>query len=80
MKDERTSRTNVDSRPAYEPPRALRLGDMHVGNGIARCGPGSGDVQSCSMNGNSAVSDCNANGNNAGALCDSTGSGVVAVS
>jgi hypothetical protein len=47
-------------KKAYEPPRAMRLGEMR--NGAGACSPGSGDLESCSGNGNYAEA-CNSAGN-----------------
>jgi hypothetical protein len=44
----------------YEPPRAMRLGEMRSGAGL--CDTGSGDYD-CDLEGNSATSLCD-NGNN----------------
>lgn len=50
----------LSEKKAYEPPRAMRLGDMRGGAGA--CEPGSGDFESCSGNGNYAEA-CNSAGN-----------------
>jgi hypothetical protein len=47
-------------KKAYEPPRAMRLGEILGGAGA--CSPGSGDGESCSGNGNYAEA-CNSAGN-----------------
>jgi hypothetical protein len=51
----------LSEKKAYEPPRAMRLGEMRGGAG-ACYGPGSGDGESCSGNGNYAEA-CNSAGN-----------------
>ena len=54
----------TDLRPAYDPPRALRLSDM---------GPGSGVAQSCDIPGSNADGDCQS-GSLAGQICGASGS------
>jgi hypothetical protein len=52
----------TDDRPAYEPPRALRLGDMHAGEGIGCSQPGSGAL-GCGWPGNTPTGGCEDPGN-----------------
>lgn len=48
MQEELKNQQSQDDRPGYEPPRALRLGDVHTGTGPPVCtAPGSGDALSC---------------------------------
>ncbi|MEI6102822.1 MAG: hypothetical protein WCP70_02655 [Methanothrix sp.] len=47
----------------YEPPKAMRLGDMRNGAGVCS-NTGSGDGESCSGDGNSAAGGCFGDGNN----------------
>jgi hypothetical protein len=59
-----------DNRPAYEAPRALRLGEWRTGAGQF-CTPGSGDEILCQSNGNAAGTDCMADGSSAIIGCSS---------
>lgn len=49
MTDKEQMQAATDPRPEYEPPRALRLSDMHTGTGgIMGCIPtGSSDSEGC---------------------------------
>ena len=49
MSEKGTDEIEFDPRPAYEPPRALRLSDARTGSGGALpCNaPGSGDLNDC---------------------------------
>ena len=51
-------------RPAYEPPRALRLSDTDPGGGVA---------QPCSLPGSGADGECSS-GSLAGSICGASGS------
>jgi hypothetical protein len=51
----------LNEKKSYEPPRAMRLGEMKSGAGD--CESGSGDSV-CFESGNSASSGCYASGNN----------------
>ena len=57
------SNVSLDDRPAYDPPRAFRMVDMHPGPGsiIVCAGDGSGDAQ-CNSDG-SGADHCSAAGN-----------------
>ena len=72
MSEERKGQQPQDDRPEYEPPRALRLSDMH--DGMGECNPGSGDTGICSVGGG-AGGKC-APGSSAGTDCTMPGSGV----
>jgi hypothetical protein len=57
-------RVESSEKKAYEPPRAMRLGEMKSGAG-ACYGTGSGDGDICEDNGNSASGiGCYGSGNN----------------
>lgn len=60
MADERKAPAKADPRPAYEPPRALKLSELHAAKGA--CVPGSGDAEFCYYPGSSAQGECLANG------------------
>lgn len=60
----------LDTQPAYDPPQALRLGDVHTGAGGVLCSNGSGDVAECTVGFSASI--CDNNGNTAD-LCDPTG-------
>jgi hypothetical protein len=53
----------LSDKKAYEPPKAMRLGDMRGGSG-ACAGSGSGD-SICDASGNAASSNCIVAGNGA---------------
>jgi hypothetical protein len=77
MSNERDKQSAPDPRPGYEPPRALRMGDTHLGSGgfssNVCIGPGSSPGGSCQPGAGAA--DCNKSGNTAG-QCNGTGSGA----
>jgi len=73
MSDELKMRPN-DARPAYEPPRAVRMDDRGPGAGLCNAN-GSGDVGDCTSQGLSATVNCNANGNLPGGACNANGTG-----
>ena len=77
MSDEAKRQLGTDSRPIYESPRALRLGDARTGSGGFTCeAPGSGDVGGqCIQNGTGAGG-CEFDGNSAGACLDSGNSAL----
>jgi hypothetical protein len=52
----------LSEKKSYEPPRAMRLGEMRSGAGD--CESGSGDSLACFQSGNSALSGCFGSGNN----------------
>lgn len=56
-----------DTRPRYEPPRALRMSALHAGSGL--CGAGSGDVDCWDGN----VADAGCNTGTSAAQCDAVG-------
>lgn len=64
----------TDTRPTYEPPQAMRLNQVHAGEGA--CEPGSGDSEYCYFSGNAANAECLSAGNSATGSCNG-GSGVV---
>jgi hypothetical protein len=51
----------LSEKKAYEPPRAMRLGEMRSGAGLCEAS-GSGDIE-CRSNGNSALGICFSSGN-----------------
>jgi hypothetical protein len=58
MSEELKDQQPQDDRPEYEPPRALRLGDVHTGTGPPACtAPGSGEAAFCT-NGPGAGDNC----------------------
>lgn len=60
MKKE-TGKDGLNEKKAYEPPRAMHLGEMR--NGAGACFGGSGDQFSCDLSGNSASGECMDSGN-----------------
>lgn len=64
-----------DTRPAYDPPRAMRLSEVHAGAG--ECVPGSGDAQFCYFSGNGALGECLADGSGDTVSCYSTGNAAT---
>ena len=70
MNDERQNQQGSGARPAYTPPRAMRMGEMHTGKGD--CNAGSGDTVACSGPGNSAYPTCTT-GNGAPGSCAYSG-------
>jgi len=78
MVNERNRDAAAGLEPAYEPPRALRVGGLHAGTGgtPAGCrGAGSGAEGDCAT-GNSATVMCFDNGSSAD-KCDGEGSGAA---
>jgi hypothetical protein len=85
MTDKRETQS-ADSRPAYDPPVAMRLSQVHAGEGL--CDPaGSGDSEACYVpgstaqveclnDGSSAIGDCLYPGNLPTLGCIDTGEGV----
>lgn len=82
----------TDDRPAYEPPRALRLDGTHTGEGgitptctvpgsgaVGDCGTGASATGWCYVQGNTADFGCDASGNTAGTDCLSDGSTATVV-
>jgi hypothetical protein len=65
---------DLSQKKAYEPPKAIRLGEMR--NGAGYCNTGSGDNDECNTAGNSAVLQCTSSGNSAIWECSSSGIGV----
>jgi hypothetical protein len=63
-----------DGQPAYDPPQALRMGDIHAGAGQIQCeNPGSSDLAgACRSTGPSANTDCST-GDGALISCTSDG-------
>jgi hypothetical protein len=48
---------STDTRPAYDPPQAMRLSHVHTGEGL--CDPaGSGDLEACYVPGSTAQNEC----------------------
>jgi hypothetical protein len=48
MTDKREKQTGVEGQPAYDPPQALRMGDVRAGAGGTACRqPGSGYSGNC---------------------------------
>jgi hypothetical protein len=64
---------DLSQKKSYEPPKAIRLGEMR--NGAGDCNPGSGDTIKCSAAGNSASWECASSGNSAIWECTSFGIG-----
>jgi hypothetical protein len=65
MTDKSENQAMANTQPAYDPPQALRMGDIHAGTGGVGCTqPGSGDTAICDT-GNSASPECLADGNGA---------------
>jgi hypothetical protein len=72
MTDKPKNQIEADTQPAYDPPQALRMGDIHAGTGGTGCTlPGSG-ASPCGA-GNSAVGECLGDGTGAGYYCTTTG-------
>lgn len=47
----------ADARPVYDPPQAMRLSQVHAGEGL--CDPsGSGDFEACYFPGSAAQTEC----------------------
>lgn len=67
--------TNQD-RPAYQPPRALRMGSPQTGAGTCQTN-GSGDSADCYMLGNSAGTTCTLSGSGASGSCFADGSSAA---
>ena len=73
MADELKKRLD-DSRPTYEPPRALRLGDTHPGMGDCQspgtsadyCDSSGNDANTCFASGSAPAVDCYQPGSGAG--------------
>jgi len=61
-------------KPAYVPPRVMRLGDLNEGAGACTAGSGVVAVVSCSIPGSGATGTCEINGNSAGLMCNGSGS------
>jgi hypothetical protein len=75
MTDKPENQVTANTQPVYDPPQALRMGDIHAGAGGITCGqPGSGDTGYCST-GNSAQGDGCSPGN-AASVCAAAGSGA----
>jgi hypothetical protein len=68
--DAKTSQVN--ERPEYLPPRALRLGD-DLQRGYGECSPGSGASGKCEQSGGSATGNCLRSGGTADGNCNGTG-------
>ena len=76
MNGEHRQQTIADPRPAYDPPRAMRLSSVESGAGA--CEPaGSGDVDGCSVGSFASGYGCSGNGNGASVGCYGEGSGFV---
>ena len=66
MTDKPKNPIEIDTQPAYDPPQALRMGDIHAGSGGGVCNPsGSGDTGYCTTGNNAAGDGCIENGNSA---------------
>ena len=79
MNGEHRQQTTADPRPAYDPPRALRLSSTESGAGMCE-GTGSGDSEACVNSGNSATGPtggCSGNGNGASWMCVFNGNSVI---
>jgi hypothetical protein len=62
----------IDTQPAYDPPQALRMGDIHAGTGGSPCEPtGSAAMVAGCQDGGEASGDCSTGG--AADFCTSTG-------
>jgi hypothetical protein len=82
MTDQLENQTMADTQPTYEPPQALRMGNIHTGAGGGQCAlPGSADmaVSGCRSSpgadtdcstGDGARSSCTDIGNSAGSSGD----------
>jgi hypothetical protein len=92
MKQKIESSQAVDNRPAYEPPRALRLDGTHTGEGgivptceipgssaVGDCATGAGATGWCYAEGNSAEVGCDVSGNTAGTDCLGDGGAATVV-
>ena len=73
MTDKQTKKAAPDARPAYEPPRVLRLGGTNTGTGGVDCvAPGTGASANCT-NGGVAVDTCSPTGGTADFSCTTGG-------
>lgn len=73
MTDRPKNQIEADTQPTYDPPQALRMGDIHAGTGGITCMDGSGVPGWCNA-GNSAAGECTGDGNNAaGSYCTGVG-------
>jgi hypothetical protein len=63
---------DINSKPAYEPPKILKLDITR--DSLGDCGSGSGDTGNCADYGNTASLDCNPNGNSPASWCNANGS------
>jgi hypothetical protein len=73
MTDKPENQVMADTQPAYDPPQALRMGDIHAGAGGTGCVQGSAVmVISGCRDGIGADGDCST-GDGANPLCTSTG-------
>jgi hypothetical protein len=57
-----SSSEGLSEKKAYEPPKAMRLGDMRNGAGQSSCFGGSGDGSGCFASGNLASGSCSDSG------------------
>jgi hypothetical protein len=64
MTDKPENQVMADTQPAYDPPQALRMGDIHAGAGGILCEAGSG-IQGPCQAGIGATPECLANGDGA---------------
>jgi hypothetical protein len=67
----------VDTQPAYDPPQALRMGDIHAGAGGVSCAEAGSGFQGSCLPGTSAAVDCST-GDGATGNCIQPGNGFVA--
>lgn len=68
MKDKPDNRTTARTQPTYDPPLAMRLGQIQTGKGLCDV-PGSGDFEACYLPGNTADIECLEQGNSASGQC-----------
>jgi hypothetical protein len=65
-----------EGKPAYEPPKAMRLGDSRSGAGD--CTGGNSDSgETCYETGGAAITDCSTTGGQATHDCDITGNSAT---
>ena len=57
MEDKSKDRATAHTQPAYDPPQAMRLSQVHTGQGLCEV-PGSGDFEACYEPGNTAAVEC----------------------
>lgn len=68
MKDKSENRAMAHIRPEYDPPLAMRMGQVQTGKGLCDV-PGSGDFEACYVPGSTADIECLSDGIGATGAC-----------